>query len=348
MSFQGSESLIWLGIVFCVSQSALFSGMNLAMFSLSRLRLEIEVSSGSKAAGKVLAMRTDSNFLLTTILWGNVGVNVLLTLLSDSVLAGISAFIFSTVVITMFGEIMPQAYFSRNALKVASYLAPVLRFYQFLLYPLAKPFALLLDAWLGKEGVHYYREHDLRELIQRHIDSPEAESIDRLEGLGALNFLSIDDLPIVSEGRPVDLDSVVVLDWQGDDPVFPNFTASIDDSFLGAIDKSGKKWVILTDAQDNPRLVLDADGFLRHVFLHPTTTEPLAFCHRPVVVTSSKKPLGWVLSRLKYAAPSKADKVIVDDVVLLWADTKRVITGADILGKLLDGIADKRVTQKAN
>ena len=48
-------------------------------------------------------MRRDSNFLLTTILWGNVGVNVLLTLLSDSVLAGLAAFLFSTVVITVFG-----------------------------------------------------------------------------------------------------------------------------------------------------------------------------------------------------------------------------------------------------
>ncbi len=154
----------------CISQSAIFSGMNLALFSLSRLRLEIEHSAGNVTAEKVLQLREDSNFLLTTILWGNVGVNVLLTLLSDSVLAGVSAFVFSTVVITFFGEIVPQAYFSRNALKVASILSPVLRLYQFILYPVAKPFALMLDFWLGKEGVHYLREHDLRELIQRHID----------------------------------------------------------------------------------------------------------------------------------------------------------------------------------
>ena len=33
--------LTWLGIVFCISQSACFSGLNLAFFSLSRMRLEI-------------------------------------------------------------------------------------------------------------------------------------------------------------------------------------------------------------------------------------------------------------------------------------------------------------------
>jgi len=73
---------IWLGIFFCITQSAMFSGLNLAFFSVSKLRLEIESSQGNKHAVTVLHMREDANFLLTTILWGNVSINVLLTLLS--------------------------------------------------------------------------------------------------------------------------------------------------------------------------------------------------------------------------------------------------------------------------
>lgn len=61
-------TLQWLGILFCISQSAMFSGLNLAFFSLSRLQLEVEVSQGNQAAEKILNMREDSNFLLTTIL----------------------------------------------------------------------------------------------------------------------------------------------------------------------------------------------------------------------------------------------------------------------------------------
>ena len=86
----------WIGIVFCLSQSAMFSGMNLAAFSISRLRLEVQVAADNRLAQQVLALRQDSNFLLTTILWGNVGINVLLTLLSDSVMTGILAFCFSS------------------------------------------------------------------------------------------------------------------------------------------------------------------------------------------------------------------------------------------------------------
>ena len=78
------DIIIWLAIALCISQSAIFSGLNIALFSLSRLQLEVESTKGNKAAKTVLALRNDSNFLLTTILWGNVGINVLLTLLSGS------------------------------------------------------------------------------------------------------------------------------------------------------------------------------------------------------------------------------------------------------------------------
>jgi CBS domain containing-hemolysin-like protein len=78
---------IWLGIVACVLQSAAFSGLNLAVFSLSQMRLQIEADGGNADAARVLALRGNSNQVLATIIWGNVSTNVLLTLLSDSVLA---------------------------------------------------------------------------------------------------------------------------------------------------------------------------------------------------------------------------------------------------------------------
>ena len=168
-----SHLTTWIGIAFCISQSAMFSGLYLAFFSVTRLRLEVEVADGNKSAQGVLSMRKDSNFLLATILWGNVGINVLLTLLSNSILAGLSAFLFSTVVITFIGEIIPQAYFSRHALQMASKLAPLLKLYQIILYPIAKPVALVLDQFLGEEGIQYFREHNFREVIKMHIELQE-------------------------------------------------------------------------------------------------------------------------------------------------------------------------------
>jgi metal transporter CNNM len=110
--------ITWAGIAFCILHSGMFSGLNLAFFSIGRMELEVEAQKGSAGARKVRALRRDSNFLLVTILWGNVAINVLLALLSGSVMAGLAAFLFATVVITIFGEIIPQAWFSRHALKV--------------------------------------------------------------------------------------------------------------------------------------------------------------------------------------------------------------------------------------
>jgi CBS domain containing-hemolysin-like protein len=74
---------------------------------------------------------------------------------------------------------------------MGSALAPLIRFYQFLLYPVAKPTALVVDWWLREEGIRYYRERDLKTVIRKHIEASESE-IDRLEGIGAMNFLSLD------------------------------------------------------------------------------------------------------------------------------------------------------------
>ncbi|MCB2180816.1 MAG: DUF21 domain-containing protein [Desulfobulbaceae bacterium] len=330
--------LIWVGILFCVSQSACFSGLNLAVFSVSRLRLEVESASGNKDAAKVIQLRQDSNFLLTTILWGNVGINVLLTLLSNSVLTGVSAFIFSTFVITFLGEIFPQAYFSRNALRMASILSPVLRFYQIVLYPLAKPSALILDYFLGDEIVSYLKEKDMRHLIRKHIVADEAD-IDKLEGIGALNFLAIDDLRVSKIGAVIDPESIIPLPCVAGRLEFPQFTREALDPFLQQVQKSGKKWVIITNLENRPLYALDADRFLREALMGNDSFNPLSCCHRPIVVTDSGFSLGKVISRLRVWPEHSEDDVIDEDIILVWTEQKQIITGADLLGRLMRGIA---------
>lgn len=139
----------YFGVLLCLLQSAIFSGLNLGLFSLGKLELTVEAKKSDSRAKRVLQLREDSNFSLVTILWGNVGVNVLLALLFGSMLSGVAAFLFSTVVITVFAEIIPQSYFTRHALPLTAMLAPVMRVYQVLLYPVARPTAWALDAWLG-------------------------------------------------------------------------------------------------------------------------------------------------------------------------------------------------------
>ena len=329
--------LVWAGIVICLAHSAMFSGLNLAFFSIPRLRLEIEATNKNAAAINVLQLRKDSNFLLTTVLWGNVGINVLLTLLSDSVMAGLSAFLFSTVAITLLGEIIPQAYFSKHALTVAAKFTPVIRFYQYLLYPVTKPSALLLNWLVGMESIIYFKEKSLQNLIHRHVEDDSAE-IDFVEGMGAINFLSLDDLMISQEGRPLNPKSIIPMEHEKGIPVFPEFTRNHYDIFLQKVNESKEKWVVFVNESLEPSLVMDADGFLRSALLDKKLANPLDFSHKPIVIRNSSERLGDIIHLLQLSSDNEGDDVIDQDIILLWSDVKQVITGADILGRLLQGI----------
>ncbi|WP_406660553.1 CNNM domain-containing protein [Methanolobus sp. ZRKC3] len=330
----------WVFIVMCLAQSAIFSGLTIGLFGLTPLRLEIEAEVKNPHALKVLKMRKDSNYLLATLLWGNVGINVLLTLLTDTVMAGATAFVFSTIAITCFGEIMPQAYFSRNALKMGAYLTPLVTFYQIILFPVAKPSAILLDWWLGKEKVQFYKERAFRIMIEKHMDSSISD-IDHLEAMGALNFLAIDDLNIKKEGSVLDTRSIIQIPFRGLWPVFPDISSEYKDPFLKKMASSGKKWIILIDENDNPRMAVDSDGFLRGALQVDREFKPHKYCHRPLIVSDPKEKIGTAMNHLKVYPIDAEDDVIDEDIILYWNrddPERRIITGSDILGRLLRGI----------
>ncbi len=337
----------WIAIAVCLVHSGLFSGLNLSLLGLSRLQLEVESKSGNQGADRILKLRQDSNLLLTTILWGNVGSNVLLTLLSDSVMFGVGAFLFSAVGITIVGEILPQAYFSRNAMRVGARLTPFIRFYQRVLYVVAKPTAMVLDKWLGTEEISYFRERELREVIRQHMVADDAD-LDHHEGLGALNFLVLDDRTVGEEGESIDPNSVITLPTALDLPLFPTFATDANDEFLRRVQASGHKWVVITDQADVPHIVLDADAFLRDAIFSETPSDPYTFCHRPLVVDDPKTALGTVIRLLSVDPESDDDDVIDHDLILLWGTHRRIITGADLLGRLLRGIVKRQNATKTS
>jgi metal transporter CNNM len=334
-----SQGLTWIGILLCISQSAVLSGSNLAFYRLSRLRLEAEAGSDPRAR-RVLALRRDSNFLLATILWGNVAVNVLLALLANSVLVGVLAFLFSTVVITWFGEIMPQAYFSRHPLKTAAALAPVIRFYRLLLFPVARPTGLFLDWWLGQEAVEYMREPLLRDILKAHLHR-EGSEVGEVEGIGALNFLDIDDMTTLEEGEDIAPESILRMPMTAGRVAFPTVQRRADDPFLQALNRTLHTWAILVDDAGEPALALNVNEFTRAALYGQGPFDPYRYCHRPIVVRDRVTTLGQVIARLKarrVAEGAPPDAVIENDVVLIWLGRRRIITGSDILGRLLTGI----------
>lgn len=97
-----------------------------------------------------------------------------------------------------------------------------------------------------------------------------------------------------------------------------------------------------TDASDDPRMVINANGLLRAVLFEPESSNPFLYCHRPIIVKNEAASLGETIPRFKVRPNRSDDDVIDEDIMLYWGEDKRVITGADILGRLLRGIAHRQ------
>lgn len=170
--------------------SALFSGLTLGLLSLDKSDLLRKVKLGNLDAEKIYLVRENSNLLLVTLLVGNVLVNALLSVYLGSLLSGVWAVMISTVLIVVFGEILPQAFFQRHVLRYGSYFVPVVRVLIFILWPIAYPLAIVLEKLLGSEDETVWTRQELGEIIKDHEDSDlsDLDSDEQKILLGALGF----------------------------------------------------------------------------------------------------------------------------------------------------------------
>jgi len=164
---------LWLNMVFIVlllMLSGLFAGLTLGLLALDRTDLKILANTGSEKermyAKTILPLRTQGNYLLCSLVLGNVLINSSLTILLDELTSGILAITLSTIGIVVFGEIVPQAFCSRHGLAIGAKTILITRLIMILTFPISYVISVILDKLLGEEiGIVYNREK-LKELIK--------------------------------------------------------------------------------------------------------------------------------------------------------------------------------------
>ncbi|HEU4965860.1 MAG TPA: CNNM domain-containing protein [Candidatus Saccharimonadales bacterium] len=164
-----------LVVIVLIALSAVCSGLNIALMSLKPADLRRKAKLGDARAKAVLPLREKAHLSLSSILISNVAVISATSLVLGDYLNGFIAGIISTLLIVVFGEVIPQALFVSRALDFCSRLAPLLHLMIIITYPLSKPLQLLLDKLLGPERSPLQSRRELGLIIGEHAEREDSE-----------------------------------------------------------------------------------------------------------------------------------------------------------------------------
>jgi CBS domain containing-hemolysin-like protein len=170
-----SFDLLIIEVIVLVLFSAICSGLNIAVMALDPADLKRKAKLGNKQARRVLPLRRQTHLTLASILLINVAAVSANSLVLEQRLNGWLAGILSTLLIVIFGEIMPQALFSKNPLAWTSAFAPLLRLMIFVTYVISRPLQLLLDKLFPHKHAELQSRHELGLMIAEHLHTSESE-----------------------------------------------------------------------------------------------------------------------------------------------------------------------------
>ncbi|NWS78821.1 CNNM4 protein, partial [Crotophaga sulcirostris] len=195
---------LWLQVILIAGLlvlSGMFSGLNLGLMALDPMELRIVQNCGTEKekryARKIEPIRRKGNYLLCSLLLGNVLVNTTLTILLDDLIgSGIGAVVASTIGIVIFGEIVPQALCSRHGLAVGANTIVVTKFFMLITFPLSYPISKLLDCILGQEIGTVYNREKLVEMLKvtEPYNDLVREELNMIQGALELRTKTVEDV----------------------------------------------------------------------------------------------------------------------------------------------------------
>ncbi|KXT03857.1 hypothetical protein AC578_8956 [Pseudocercospora eumusae] len=186
---------IYLGVAIAlVLLGGVFAGLTIALMGQDETYLHVIATSGEgsekRHAAKVLnLLKKGKHWVLVTLLLSNVITNETLPIVLDRSLGGgWPAVVSSTVLIVIFGEVVPQSICVRYGLSIGAYCAPLVIVLMWIMCPVAWPTAKLLDHLLGEDHGTMYKKAGLKTLVTLH----------KTLGAGAGERLMEDEVTIIN------------------------------------------------------------------------------------------------------------------------------------------------------
>lgn len=183
--------------------SAFFSAAEVAFVSLTKAKIEVMIKRQLPQAQRIKALKHNPRRLLVTILIGNNVVNIaaasLATIVAndifDSAVLGITTGVM-TLLVLIFGEIIPKSYAANYTKRFAIFAAPYLRMVEIVCTPISIIFEKLTDIFAGKQREEWVSEDELRSLASTGAQQGTIEHDERamIERLFTLNDLTAEDV----------------------------------------------------------------------------------------------------------------------------------------------------------
>ena len=186
--------MILLYLVVLLAVSAWFSGMEIALFSLPSAKVKSMVNDNKKNSKLLEKILNNKNRLLVVILLGNNLVNVFTASLTTvwiqerfgSAAIGIATGVV-TLLILIFGEMYPKAYFQSHSETISLKFSPVINFLQISLYPIIFILEKILD-FLAKKNKETISETEFKAMSRMAVESGSIEFKEHEMIMNVLNF----------------------------------------------------------------------------------------------------------------------------------------------------------------
>ena len=202
-NLDSSAGFSLLSIIILVGLSAFFSSSETAVTASNRLKIKAKAEEGDKRAKTALKLINDYDKTISTILIGNNIVNIVATSLATVMATSIwkiHGAIISTVVMTVlvlvFGEILPKSLAKTNAEGLLLSTAKILRFITKILTPISIIFSGVRTVVSrkddGEEKKPSYTEDELKVIMDEVQDEGVLEEVERELAQNALDFDDIE------------------------------------------------------------------------------------------------------------------------------------------------------------
>jgi putative hemolysin len=193
-----------VAVLACILFSAFFSGIEIAFFSVSELKLRAMAESGDGKAKMAHYLRSNPQRLLSTILIGNNLANIaaasLATLIAlrmfgSHAVAIVTALL--TLIILIFGEIVPKTLATKHALAVAVWVAYPIYGLEKLLTPILFALEPLIVKLTGGRGlsVPFATEEELKMVLDESEKTGvlETDEVQMIKNVFLLNDITAED-----------------------------------------------------------------------------------------------------------------------------------------------------------